>query len=44
VREVEASGISRPWKFHSSRANPRERARAPADGKIRPRSVQPEPG
>jgi hypothetical protein len=52
VREVGGSGISRPWKFHSSyvrkfhssRASPRERARAPADGKIRPRRAQAEPG
>jgi hypothetical protein len=44
VREVGGSGINRPWKFHYSRASPRGRARAPADGEIRPRRAQPEPG
>jgi hypothetical protein len=49
VREVGGSGISRPWILAGkNRAEvsllPRERARAPADGKIRPRRAPPEPG
>jgi hypothetical protein len=49
VRKVGGSGISRPWILAGeNRAEisllPRERARAPADGKIRPRRAPPGPG
>jgi hypothetical protein len=49
VREVGGSGISRPWILAGKNRTevsllPRERARAPADGKIRPRRAPPEPG
>jgi hypothetical protein len=49
LREVGGSGISRPWILAGKKRAevsllPRERARALADSKIRPRRAPPEPG